>query len=86
MDPEKLLEAINALVDGLRADMAKHCEEMDAKYDALAGSIAKKKDEDEDGDPMARRTAADSVRRGEFEAMQARWLMRVPQSSCHREV
>jgi hypothetical protein len=74
MDPEKLLEAINAIVDGMRTDMAKLGETMNARYDSLAGSIDKmkaKKDEDGDDETMATRTAADSVRRGEFEAMQS---------------
>jgi hypothetical protein len=70
MDPEKLLEAINAIVDGLRTDMAKHSETMNAKYDALDDAMkkldAKKKADDVDdygvGHPNgAMLTAADSV-------------------------
>jgi hypothetical protein len=51
MDPEKLLEAINALVDGLRADMTKYCDKMDsdnkardAKYDEIATSMGQQYD------------------------------------------
>jgi len=85
MDPEALLEAVKALTeklaDGLRADMAEHCKKLDAKYDAIADSMkkldAKKKDEDEDADPVgeerhaARRTAADSVSRADLEVLRA---------------
>jgi hypothetical protein len=74
MDPEKLLEAINEIVNGLRADMTKHGEEMSAKYDAClkkvdaAGVRQKglKADDDGDDDPtMATRTAADRQARSD---------------------
>jgi hypothetical protein len=75
VDPEKLLESITAIVEGLRADMAGHCEKLDKKYDAIADAMKKKDvDEDDDGDStMATRTAADGSRvtRAEFEATQA---------------
>jgi hypothetical protein len=76
MDPEAsaaLLKAIGELVDGLRADMSKHGEEMTAKYaDALDGAMKKmdaagmrrrrteRMDENDDpDDTMAEQTAAD---------------------------
>jgi hypothetical protein len=58
MDPEKLLAAITALVDGMKADMAtisEKCDSISAKYDALA----KKRDSDDD---LTEPTAADSRR------------------------
>jgi hypothetical protein len=64
MDPEKLLAAITELVDGMRADMVKHSEQMNAKYDAVMDAVKKKKDDD--GDDLAQQTAADSVGRGEL--------------------
>jgi hypothetical protein len=72
MTPEELLKALGELTDGLRADMAKHCETMNAKYDAVMDAVKKKKaDDDGDDETMATRTAADSVSRAEFEATQA---------------
>jgi hypothetical protein len=64
MDPDKLLETINAICEGLRADMATHCEKLDKKYDAIADALKKKKDSDDD--TMAEQTAADSIGRGEL--------------------
>jgi hypothetical protein len=59
LDPEKLLETITALCEGLRADMQKQCEKMDAKIDAVADAMKKKKDNDDD---LAEQTAADGRR------------------------
>jgi len=68
MDPEqqaKLLEAMNALVEGLRSDMTKHVEKMDARYDAIEKKLDAKKKADEAG---ARDRGVDtSMRRREDE-------------------
>jgi hypothetical protein len=79
MDPEKLLAAISELVEGLRADMAKHGEEMTAKYDACMGEMKqmkadtagmrRRKDEDGEDPTMATRTAADSIGATEFSVL-----------------
>lgn len=80
MTPEEVLAAINALADTLRADVAAHIEKLDAKYDELAGSIAKMKSDAEDEnakdldllDPRrvaAQRVAADSVDPAAFAAL-----------------
>jgi hypothetical protein len=64
MNPEELLAALTAVTETLRADVAKHCETMTAKYDAIDKKLDAKKKADEDGDDptMAERTAADSLR------------------------
>jgi hypothetical protein len=67
VDPDKMLEAVTALIEGLRADMTKLNEKCDAVADAM------KKKADGDDDDLAQQTAADSSRvtRREFEATQA---------------
>jgi hypothetical protein len=74
-DEPNLVEIINGLVAAMKADFAAHCEKMDARYDALDAKMKKsdaagmrRKKADEDG--MAEETAADSISRGEFRAVQ----------------
>ena len=80
MDPDKLLQAIDEIVSGLRSDMTKHREAMDARYDAIEKKLdAKKKDaagersgENEDDMTrrgMAERVAADSIGAAEFSVL-----------------
>jgi hypothetical protein len=72
LDPDKLLEAVTALIDGMRADMAKlgeKCDSIGAKYDALT----KRKDGDDStmAEPVAA-DRADSVRlRADVDYVQA---------------
>jgi len=74
MDPEKLIEAVTALCEGLRSDMTKLCDSVNQKYDSVADALKKKKDSDDD--TMAEQTAADgrradAVTRGELEVVRA---------------
>ncbi|WP_354106166.1 hypothetical protein [Bradyrhizobium sp. LB14.3] len=68
------MKAVAELGEALRADVADSIAKMDAKHTALADSVAKlaAKKSDQDDDTAAERTAADSVSRGEFRALQDR--------------
>jgi hypothetical protein len=84
-DEPNLVEMITALGEALRSDLAKHCADMTAKYDALDAKM-KKADEgghrsrggdqmrSDDGDNLAEKVAADrradSVSRAEYHALQ----------------
>lgn len=57
-DQPNLMEMVTALIEGLRADFTKSCEQMSAKYDALSEAIAKKSN---DGGDMAEQVAADEA-------------------------
>jgi hypothetical protein len=72
MDPDKILELVTPLFDGLRADMAKLNEKCDAVADAVKRKA--KRDDDGDGTDLSQETAADrradSVSRAELRVMQ----------------
>lgn len=73
---EETLNAIKAIAEALRADMAANIAKLDEKCTALADSVAKMKKADEAGErdrgvdgTMAERVAADSVDRAAFAAL-----------------
>lgn len=78
MSPEELLKAITDVTEALRADMTDQVAKLDAKCNALADTVAKKKadtagersgENEDDMGHMAERVAADSVPRAEFAAL-----------------
>jgi hypothetical protein len=74
MDPTEVLKAITDIAEALRADVAKigeKCDSVVTEMAALKADRAKRKDNDNDDDAMARRTAADSIDPAAFAALSA---------------